>query len=83
MGLITWHLATLQRLEPVGSDRDYGTGVPWRTRRVALGLRHRNTTVASPYDAGIGSDKPRSQQARLTRATTSHDPLIHLAAHVP
>ena len=28
IGRMTWHLATQQRLEPVGPDREYGTGVP-------------------------------------------------------
>ena len=39
MGRMTWHLASLQGLESVGLDRDYGTGVPRRTRRA--GWSHR------------------------------------------
>ena len=79
---MTWRLATLQRLEPVGPDRDYGTGVPRRTRRTVPGWRHRNTTAASPYVATgrVGSDRSRTQPARLTRATTSPTTvLIHLS----
>ena len=47
MGRITWHSATLPRLEPVGQDRDYGIGVPRRTLRALPGWRHRNTTTVS------------------------------------
>ena len=59
MGRMTWHQAFQKRLEQVGQDRDYGTGVPWQTRRAAPGLRHRNTAAASSYDTGVGLDHPR------------------------
>ena len=85
MGWMTWHPATLQHLEPLGPDRDYGAGVPQRTRRVALGWRHRNTTAAPPYDTGVGSDRPRSQQAtsRLTWATTSPTIVLFRLSNLP
>ena len=71
MGRITWHQATPQRLEPVGPDRDYGTGVTRRTHRAAPGRRHRNSTTAvSSYDTCVGPDQPRSQPAGLTRTVT-------------
>ena len=50
MGRMTWHQATLQRLEPVGPDRDYGTCIPRRTHRVAPGWSHENTTAVLSYD---------------------------------
>ena len=71
MGRMAWHQATPQRLEPVGPDRDCGAGVPRRTRRAALGRRHRNTTAVSSYDTGVGPDQPRSSLAGLTRKVTS------------
>ena len=72
MGRMTWHLAAPQRSEPAGPDRrDYGTGVPRRTRRAAPGRRLRNTTAASSFDTGVGPDQPRSQPARLTRTRKS------------
>ena len=37
MRRMTWHPASPQRLEPVGPGRDYGTGVPRRTRGAAPG----------------------------------------------
>ena len=71
MGRMTWHPAAPQRLEPVGPDRDCGTGVPRRTRRAAPGQCHhplsRNTTAVSPHDACAGPDQPRSQLAGLAR----------------
>ena len=68
---MTWLQATPQRLEPVGPDSDCGAGVPRRTRRAGPGRRHRNTTAVSSYDTGAGPEQPRSQQARLTRTTSS------------
>ena len=83
MGRIIWHQATLQRLEPVGTDRDYGTGVPLQTRRAAPGWRHRNTTTAvSSYDTGVGPNQPRSQPAGLTRTVTSPATVLIPVAHV-
>ena len=85
-----WHQSTPQRLEPVGPDRNYGTGVPRRTRRAAPGLRHRKTTTVSSYGTGIGLDQLRPQPGRLTRTTTSPTTvlirlsvIIRPAAHVP
>ena len=71
MSRMAWHLATPQRLEPVGPDRDYSAGVPRRTRREAPGRRHRNTTeyhggldlVVGLTTPGVGPDQPRSQPA--------------------
>ena len=71
MGRMTWHQATPQPLEPVGPDRDYGTGVPRRIHRAAPGRRHRNTAAVSPYNTGVGPDQPRSQPAWLTQNVTS------------
>ena len=45
MGRMTRHQATPQRLEPVGPDRDCGTGVPRRTRRAAPALDRTNLAL--------------------------------------
>ena len=45
MRRMTRHQATLQRLEPVGPDRDYGTG------RGGLVVRRRRWTGPTPLSA--------------------------------
>ena len=70
----------------LGLGCDYGTGVPRRTRLAAPGWRHRNTTAASSYEAGVGPDQPRSQPEKADSdydvACKGVDPLIHTPAHV-
>ena len=59
MGRMTRHQATLQHLEPVGSDRDYGalTTAP-------------DSSCCAGVGAWAGPDQRRSQPARLTWTTS-------------
>ena len=86
-----WHQATPQRMEPVGPYRDYGTGVPRRTRRAPQGLRHRNTTAVPTYDTALDRTNLAQLTGRLSAGQADSncdvtcscaDPPIHPAAHV-
>ena len=47
MGRMTWHLATPQRLEPVGPDRGYGPTAPAYTGLVRV-VRRRAGVIGMP-----------------------------------
>ena len=86
----TWHLAGPQRLpvvgglEPVGPDRDHGTGVSRRTRGAGRALsEYRGGLVLSAPALGRTSIALSQRLGRLgLLACNVADPLIHPAARV-